>query len=150
MHTCDITEKNKLTTCFIFLTPENYTAAPAECTEKDEIISQLKYAIEKEKEPRQATGLKLEECSHTDFHEIGGQLSPQPSDCDTDIESIERLMARYMTPEQGESPRQTEVSEKESEKSEISEVQDIDMRSYIWAARMQRESALDLTCISVL
>ena len=104
----------------------------------------------KEKELRQATGLKLEECIYTDFHEIGVQLSPQPSDCDTDIESIERLMARYMTPEQGESTRQTEVSEKESEKSKISEVQDIDIRSYMWAARMQRESAIDLTCISVL
>jgi hypothetical protein len=136
---------------FYILTPENYTtAAPAECTEKDEVISQLKYALGKEKELRQATGLKLEECIYTDFHEIGVQLSPQPSDCDTDIESIERLMARYMTPEQGESPRKTEVSEKESEKSKISEVQDIDIRSYMWAARMQRESAIDLTCISVL
>jgi hypothetical protein len=137
---------------FYILTRAHYNAAPAGCTEKDEVISQLKHALEKEKELRQATGLKLEKYIHTDFHEIKGQLSPQPSDCDTDIECIERRMASYMTPrtpERGESLR-TEIPEKELEKSKISDVQDIDMRSYIWAARMQRENAIDLTCISVL
>ena len=83
---------------FYILTRANYNAVPAECTEKDEVISQLTHALEKEKELRQVTGLKLEKYIHTDFHEIRGQLSPQLSDCDTDIECIEGRIASYMTP----------------------------------------------------